>query len=193
MIVSSAEEYQYYSFDPAWDTEEAMASMRNGSGDDWFCWFGAPGAAIVGFDHESPMSPYAREPRGLWPGLTDGIPEAFVAPVLKEPAFSIEDSTFVVWREPDDEAWRSGPVELPDGSDPDGAAWLLELLLRDDPTAYLEFAADYYEVGLDRTPVQAVWCSQALTDELVSGLNPRLRLADVRPDVSATGYPLAEH
>ena len=190
-ILSPEWEYRYYSFDPSWGDDQAMASMRNGSGDDWFCWIGPPGAAILGFDHESPMSPYAVEPRRLWPGLTEGIPQAFVEPVLREPAFSPAETTFLIWREREDSAWRSGPVEPPGGRDPDGAEWMLALVHRDDPRGYVEYAADYYEVELGLGPVAAVWRSEPLTPEVVEALNPGVTLADVRDDVAATGYPIA--
>jgi hypothetical protein len=191
-ILSPDWERRYYSFDPAWgESGEAMASMRNGSGDEWFCWFGPPGAAIVGCDHESPMSPWAREPKAVWPGLADGLPEAFAEPVLREPAFSPGDMTFLLWREHGDREWRSGRVVPPEGSDPDGAEWLLALLASDDPSAYAGFAAEYYETAVALEPVAAVWRSEPLTAEIVAALNPRVTLAAVAPDVVAAGYPVA--
>ncbi len=45
-------EYRYYSFNSAWGPSEEMASMRNGSGDDWFLLLDATGAALKGFAHE---------------------------------------------------------------------------------------------------------------------------------------------
>jgi hypothetical protein len=191
-ILSPDWEYRYYSFDPSWGDDEAVASMRNGSGDDWFCWFGPPGAAILGFDHESSMSPYALAPRRLWPGLTKGLPDAFVAAVLHEAAFSPDDTTFLVWRERTDHTWRSGAVQLPGSPDPDGAEWLLELVWQDDPQAYVDFAAEYYELQIGVAPVTAVWRSDPLTAQIVRALNPQVTLADVRPDVAATGYPVVD-
>ena len=180
-----------YSFDAAWSPGEQMGSMRDGMGNDWFCWFGPPGAAIVGFDHESPMSPWAQPEVGLWPGLTDGLPAAFEQPVLREPAFTIDDSTFLLWREPGDAAWRCGPLQPPPADpDADGAAWMLELVLADDPRVYARFALEDYEMTLSPDAVEAVWRSQPLTDDIVRGLNPDVALADVADDVGETGYPL---
>jgi hypothetical protein len=64
-------EYRYFSFDSKWDLNEMMASMRNGQGDDFFILFNNNGAIIKGFDHEAPMSPYAHQPKRVWPGVLD--------------------------------------------------------------------------------------------------------------------------
>jgi hypothetical protein len=59
-IMSPDWEYRYYSFDSKWGLDEMMASMQNGQGDDFFILFNNNGAVIKGFDHEAPMSPYAK-------------------------------------------------------------------------------------------------------------------------------------
>ncbi|MEO6655099.1 MAG: hypothetical protein ABIO36_03375 [Pyrinomonadaceae bacterium] len=60
-IMSPEWEYRYFSFNSKWADRERLASMRNGSGDEYYIWFGAIGAIIKGFDHESEMSPYATD------------------------------------------------------------------------------------------------------------------------------------
>jgi hypothetical protein len=47
-IVSREWEYRYYSFNSRWSAGEQLASMRDGSGDGWFCAFGAPGSFFKG-------------------------------------------------------------------------------------------------------------------------------------------------
>lgn len=190
-VLSPEWESRYYSFDPEWSDGEAMASMRNGSGDDWFCWFGDAGVAILGFDHESPMSPYATDPKRTWPGVTDGLPGAFVGPVLREPAFAGEDVTFLFWHELGNVGWRSGPVELPDdGQDLSGADLHLELVLADDPADYLAFAEDYYEATLSLADVTSVWSGAALTAELVSTLNPSAVVSEALAEADKLGHPV---
>jgi hypothetical protein len=58
-IISPQWEFRYYSFNSTWGSGEMMASMRNGSGDDYFLLFNAAGAILKGFAHESPMTPSA--------------------------------------------------------------------------------------------------------------------------------------
>ncbi len=54
LVLSPEWEYRYYSFNAAWSPNEQMASMRNGSGDEWWLVFHADGwAALKGLDHES--------------------------------------------------------------------------------------------------------------------------------------------
>jgi hypothetical protein len=191
-MMSEEWDSRYFSFDPAWSEGEQMGSMRNGSGDDWYCWFGAAGAAIVGFDHESDMSPYHEDPPELWPGLIEPVPEAFREPVLEEAAFEISDSTFVIWRESGDDSWYAADIDLPDGEDPDGAEALLEPLVADDPVQwYVDFAADYYEEEVDAEAVAAIFRGEPLTAALVTRLNPDRDAAAALAEAADMGYPTA--
>src|SRR5262249_50472332 len=70
---------RYYSFNSRWSKGKQMGSMRNGSGDDFFALFNASGCFLKGFDHESPMTPYDREPKEVWPGVLDDVPSEFDA------------------------------------------------------------------------------------------------------------------
>jgi hypothetical protein len=96
-IVMREWDYRYYSFNCKWAEGEQMASMRNGEGDGWYCCFGFPGAFLKGFDHESEMSPWSMETHRVWPGVLDDVPEEFKSFAI-EPAFSMEDTTFGMWR-----------------------------------------------------------------------------------------------
>jgi hypothetical protein len=192
-VVSPDWASRYYSFDAAWADGEEMASMRNGSGDEYSIVFGSVGAFIRGFDHESPMSP-ANNDGHLWPGLVEGIPEAFTRQV-NEPAFSYDgvlSATFCLWRQPDDSRWQTGTIDFPDfggyREDPDGSA-MIAILCSPGPDAYLAFASDYYETTLDPVATARVWALRPLDDATVATLNPDLTLADVQEDASAIGYP----
>src|SRR6187402_2810137 len=114
-ILSPEWEYRYYSFNSHWSKREQMGSMRDGCGDGLFALFNAAGCFLKGFAHESPMSPYSRQPKQVWPGVLESVPSAFAA-ALKEPAFSMEDTTFCVWRLSGDETWQRGRIEFPQGA-----------------------------------------------------------------------------
>ena len=189
IVMSEEWEDRYFSFDPAWAEGEQMASMRNGQGDTWFCWIGAAGAAIAGFDHEAAMTPYAHDPPRLWPGLVDDVPEAFRVPVLEEPAFSTTDLTFVIWRQAGDAAWQASSVQPPDGPDPDGAQWLLDPLVEDRPERYVGFVEEYYEVEVPLDAVAAVYAGEPLTPALVAALNPERDTAAARAEAAEAGHP----
>jgi hypothetical protein len=191
-IISPDAESRYYSYGAGWGPGEQMASMRNGSGDEYSIVFATAGAFIRGFDHESPMSPVGNDGE-LWPGLLDGIPDVFAAQVA-EPAFSYEgtlEATFCLWRQTSDERWHTGSIEFPDArgyrSDPDGSG-LLKILCDGTGSAYRAFAVDYYEVEVASTAVAHVYAGLPLDDHVVRTLNPEISLADVAEEITAMGW-----
>ena len=192
-ILSPDWSWRYFSFDAEWGPGEAMASMRNGSGEEYSIVFSKAGACARGFDHESSMSPYRGSPLTLWPGLLDGTPSAFRS-VVEESSFSDVNGTLlatvVFWRQPADPAWSCGDVAFPSSeSDPDGADGLFEVLTAGRPEAYQEFAQEYYEVDVDLRAVQHVYDLRPLTRSVVSALNPEVNLDDLEPDRRQIGYP----
>jgi hypothetical protein len=193
-ILSPEWQYRFFSFNSRWLPAEEMASMRDGSGNEYSIVFSSAGAYARGFDHESPLSPYRVTPPALWPGLLAGVPEAFRAQVA-EPAFSDNGTpraTVCFWREQADTAWRSGAVESrPAGvADDGGAEWLFGVLLDGRPEAYQQFAEDYYEVAVDITAVRHVYASRPLTQHIVSLLNPEVDISALAEDLTEAGYPV---
>jgi hypothetical protein len=183
---------RYYSFDARWSATEELGSMRNGSGDEYSIVFTPAGVYVRGFDHESPMSPYAEDE--VWPGVVDFVPEEFRS-CVEEPAFSddgVPRVTACLWRRTTDEGWQTGEIEFPEGhGDPDGADWLFRLLADRSPEAYASFAGDYYEVLVDMDAVRHVYALRPLTDEVVRALNTERTLADLAEDIAEIGYPTA--
>ncbi|MFI6450220.1 hypothetical protein ACIBF6_01575 [Streptosporangium amethystogenes] len=192
-ILSPDWESRYYSFDAGWGPVEEMASMRNGSGDEYSIVFSAAGAYIRGFDHEAVMSPYGND--GPWPGVLDSVPDVF-RHCVEELAFCDEDGMPVVtaclWREACDDRWRAGEIEYPDGaSDPDGAAHLFALLVDPSAEAFQRFAGDRYEIPVDLDAVRHVYALRPLTQAVVTALNADLALKDLAEDLAASRYPSA--
>ncbi|MEV0282306.1 hypothetical protein AB0I22_38895 [Streptomyces sp. NPDC050610] len=190
-VLSPDWEGRYYSFDAGWADGEEMASMRNGSGDEYSIVFSAAGAYVRGFGHEAPMSPYANDGEP-WPGVVDEVPEAF-SRFVKEPAFTDEDDVPVVtaclWQATDDR-WQHGTLDFPtDCSDPDGATGLFELLIDRSPEAFQRFAEDYYEVPVDLEAVRDVYDLRPLNQKLVTSLNAEATLAELARDIAEIGYP----
>ena len=185
-ILSPEWEYRYYSFNARWAEGEEMGSMRDGSGDDFFVLFNAAGCFLKGFAHEASMSPAGQSPEQVWPGVLDGVPPDF-ARGLQEPAFRMEDATFCLWRRSGDDSWQVGPVEWPEGPDPDGSAGLLSPL-DGEPETYRAWAEDYYERDVDLAPVRAIYTHEPLTEALVAGLNPDVTLGELEADVVEIGY-----
>jgi hypothetical protein len=173
---------RYYSFNSRWAEDEMMASLRNGSGDDWFLLFYEAGAILKGFDHESPM---AEGP--TWKGVLSDVPAAF-GRFLTEPAFKTEDTTFCIWRTPSDDQWRKGVITFPPGADPDGSADLISIL-DGNPEIYQQWAEWYYEVYVSMAPVEHIYRHRPLTAEIVARLNPEITLNVLADDIAEIGYP----
>ncbi|WP_234375496.1 hypothetical protein [Streptomyces sp. CB01373] len=193
-VLSPEWEDRCHSFDDHWSEQESMASMRNGSGDEYSIVFSPAGAYVRGFDHESPMSPYAED--GPWPGVLDEVPEVF-RPCVEELAFSDEDGMPVVtacmWRETGDGGWRAGAIDFPDAAteDPDGAGRLFHLLVDRSPEAFRRWAEDYYEVPVGLEAVRHVFASRPLTEEVVRALNSEIGLAELVEDLAEIGCPMS--
>ena len=187
-IASGDWEYRYFSFDATWGPSAALASMRNGSGDEYSVVFSEAGAFIRGFDHESPLSPWGMDSPAVVPGLVDGVPAA-LRQFVDEPAFAddgVPSITVCLWREPEDSEWHFGaPEEESDG----GAGWLFEQLDGKAAT-YAAFAEINFEVSLDTADVQAVLDHRPLTSELVTRLNPECDVDAVVEEAGSMGYPL---
>ncbi|MFJ2745150.1 hypothetical protein ACIO3O_36455 [Streptomyces sp. NPDC087440] len=191
-VLSPDREGRYHSFNVGWADDEEMASMCNGSGNEYSIVFSAAGAYVRGFDHEAPMSPYGNDGEP-WRGVIDEVPEVF-QPFVEEPAFTDEEDVPVVtacpWREATDDRWRHGAIDFPVGcSDPDGATGLFELLVDRSPEAFRRFAEDYYEVPVDLEAVRDVYALRPLSQKLVSSLNAEVVLADLAEDLADIGYP----
>ena len=116
-ILSPEWDYRYYSFNSAWGPGEEMASMRNGSGDDWFLLLDHAGAALKGFAHELADSFLLSQ------NIQTQVPADFSS-FLNEPAFSMQHATFCYWRKSGDSSWS----KVDGGPDDDGADEMLALL-----------------------------------------------------------------
>ncbi len=190
-------DFRYYSYTATWADGEELATMADGSGNDYAIVFSPAGVYAQGFDHESPLSPY-RDPdsREVWPGLLDGLPAVFVHN-LEEPAFWDEEDTPRItacfWRETSDSAWRTGnPEPLPPGEVADDSASWLFGILTEGPEAFQEWAEDYYETTVDIEAVRHVCALRPLTEAVVAQLNPEASLADLAETLTSIGYPASE-
>lgn len=189
-IMSPQWDYRYFSFNAEWDasSNERMASMRNGSGDEYFLVFGPGGAILKGFDHETPMSPWTNHPPALWPGVLDHVPPTF-ASFLAEPAFSMGNCTFCIWKKSDDELWHRGPISFPASNDPDGSEQLL-WMFDGKPETYAEFASEYFEKTLEVDLVRRVYAHEPLTPHLVTQLDTGAVWEEVLIDAGEIRYPV---
>lgn len=154
MLLASEEWLRCFSYDANWADGIAMAKFDNGGGDHVFAFFAADGRVIIkGFDHESEVSPHAREEYGVWPGIYSGMP-AELTRVLQDEAVEHEDVTFCCWSE-DGVSWTTGNAQIPEGMD-DGAEWLLDMVQM-DASDFIDWAKSYYEDEFDTVGEEALF------------------------------------
>jgi hypothetical protein len=179
-------QYRYNSFNSKWNTDEMLASMRNGGGDEYFILFNSNGAILKGFDHESVMNVCESEEQ-IWSGVIDSVPATFKS-FLDEPAFSIEYTTFCIWRQYKDSTWQVGNIAYPNNDeDADGSGWLL-FLLDGNPVTYKDWAEDYYERKINLAVVEHIYQHKTLTDEIISSL-AEVSFQELANEIEEIGYP----
>ena len=186
-VLSPDWQFRYYSFNRRWSptTGTRMGSMRNGSGDDYFIEFFPDGAAALkGFDHESP----ARAGAASVAGVLDGLPARF-AEFAKEPAFSMQRTTFCLWNE--GAAWQRSRTVSAANVARDGSAELLALLAG-APADYAKFAREYYEIPVAEAAVARFYALEPLTPALASALHADADLDAIAGDIDQIGYPVAQ-
>ena len=176
-----APKFRSFEFHPKWGPGAAqMGAFKNGSGDFFFAWFSPQGTVIRGFDHESSMTPFRKEPPEIWAGLFDGLPDP-LGYALAESAFGAECVTFAIWHV--GQGWRSGAVKLAAGKDPDGAEQLLACFADD-----IEGFCEKYYGCVGSTVLRALGGDGALTTALVFELNPDADLEVVREEAALVGW-----
>jgi hypothetical protein len=177
-------EYRYYSYNSKWGDGEEMASMRNGSGDEWFLLFDKNGAALKGLAHEYPLAGDTR----FADRIQEAVPRDFHS-FLQEPAFDMQSATFCIWRRHTDKKWSVVTLaDRPASPQEDGSGFLISIL-DGKPKTYCSYARDYYDREIPLAAVEAIYRHEELSDELVAKLNPEVELSDLVADAAQIGYP----
>lgn len=172
-IISPEWESRYYSFDSRWDYETQLASMRNGSGDNYYILFTPVGAAVKVFLHEFRQNP------DLIPAE---LSKDFSAIVL-EPAFEPNDTTYFVWRNTQDKVWSSTLNEpsLHQTKDP------LHIFIN-NPETYFTWATRYYEKDIPLVLVEKIFKSQPIELDTIMKFNPNISVEMLNKDMEEIGY-----
>ncbi|MGQ8872552.1 hypothetical protein [Paenibacillus sp. TSA_86.1] len=172
-------EYRYYSYNAQWDSNEQMASMRDGEGDHYFALFDSSGVIIKGYDKA-----YASLHKHQYSDVLQGVPSVFET-FLEEPAFMMDQTTFCIWNEEEQNKWTS-TQQLPD------EAYALLQVFVGGAEYYHAWAQEYYEIELDLQPIQHIFSMKPLNEQLLQALNPEIELDELEEDVTEIGYPVQE-
>jgi hypothetical protein len=187
-ILCFDEGLRYNKFCQKWGEHEMLASMSNGSGDEYFIVFNKVGSILLGFSHESPMNLCHETSSLIWPGIFDFVPREFQL-IIQEPAFCCDNKTFCIWQCISNSlGWQVGDISYPN-NDPnaDGSTELL-FLLDGNPETYRYWAEEYYECKLSPTAINHIYQHRPLTEEIVQLLNPAQRVKNLLLDIEEIGY-----
>jgi hypothetical protein len=123
-----------FQFKPDVGDGRRSAVWRDHAGNYAYMLFAGREAVLLGFDHESPMSPhaFATGPDDFrpWPGVYDQLPAKLFEDV-RQTAFTADfdhrEITFCLWNEAAGELWAKGLIEYPERcfGDPDGSRYIL--------------------------------------------------------------------
>jgi hypothetical protein len=181
-ILSPDWEFRYYSFNRHWDRErgQRMASFRDGSGSEYFILFyREPIAALKGLAKEIPN--VAR--------VLDGLPASF-DDFAREPAFSMDDTTFCLWNEGD--GWRRSRSVPAETIEEDGSSEMLHLLAG-TPEDYATYAREYFEIDVSAEVVARFFGLEPFTESLARELHPDFDDSELAKDLEEIGYPIARN
>lgn len=195
-IIFSEEEWlRVHRYEAELQPDVAWGSVNNGAGDHLHILFADSGTLIKGFDHESPLSPHAREDGEIYPGMYDDVPETLMA-VLRhhQEALDLEDVTFCLWQEGNDLQWKAGSwIQLAmaeeDEADTRGGAGFLLGYMEKNPEEYVDWAKAYYDLQeLSLEAVAKVYEEESVSASLIKQLCPQRDVAAALDELKQRGY-----
>lgn len=168
-LLSEDWEMRYFSFNGDWGDGDRMASMRSGSGDEWFILFHEHEVFLKVFFHEIPRA----DPAEIYAGCPSTL-----TPQLTEPAFSMGDVTAGGFFTPASGWTLRGEEDA-----------LRELtILQGDPQEYRDYAADYFEVDLPLDGIAHVLAGKPVDEALLTALASERELDELEDDRAEIGY-----
>ncbi|MEO2206637.1 hypothetical protein ABGV42_23260 [Paenibacillus pabuli] len=195
IIMSEEEWLRVHRYEAELQPGVAWGSIDNGAGDHLHVLFTESGALIKGFDHESPLSPHAREDGEVYPGMYDEVPGALKA-VLQghEERMELDDVTFCIWQEGNDPEWKTGSwiqQALMEESEDDatGGADFLLGYIEETPEAFADWAEGYYESHeLPLSAIAEVYEGKPVTANLIKQLCPERNVEAALNELQQRGY-----
>ena len=160
-------EYRFFSYNCNWDGKgnEAMASMRDGEGNEYFLYFsdlGVVGKVLFKNKIQNPLS------------TLEKIPDIFES-FKNEVAFNLEDTSFFFWRSYEDKKWITSPNNL--------KLYPLLGFIKNSYKGYQQWAESYYEIDINSRILKEVFTSLSVNSKQLSILNYELTLEDLKEDI----------
>lgn len=183
-----------FRFDAA--TGVATARWGDFAGNRCHFLFHSAGSVILGFDHESPMSPHASctgpDDFRAWPGVYESLPTELGDAIRTnpfEPDWDFREVTLCLWNMTTGPVWSIGDIEYPerDHGDPDGQGYILGRI----GNYVRDFAGEFEEVyswELNEGAVAELLSGDEITRDCLSRLNSQCDVTASVPALVAIGY-----
>ena len=172
-ILSPEWEYRYYSFNNKWSQEQQMASMRDGSGIEYFILFENENCGIKYFNKtidNTCKEFYLKNNKSN---------NKFVRDFLNEPAFSIESTTYFAFWDELSTGWTE--IGRIDGK---------EFLIFTDPIEeYIKYAEECFERKIRKNVVSKLFSDHLSKDDVLL-LNNEINLVNLQNDLEEIGLRL---
>lgn len=148
-----------------------LASMRDGSGSEYFIHFSSQGVVGKVFSNELKVSNTRLS--------LENIPTIF-SDFKNEPAFDIDHATYFFWQAHYDKLWSVYPDNLID--------YPLLGFLVGDISVYYNWARDYYEKNIDKDVLEKIIVLLDVTADQLKVINPDISLEDISEDIREISY-----
>lgn len=168
-IIEPEWEYRYYSYNSTWSDDSEMASLRNGSGGEWFLLFEQDN---VSFKCTSPDDGIEKN----FENIIRLVPKRFNS-MINEPAFSMDYGSCIWYLE--DNQWIKLGNEIKFLPNP-------ETIQKMSVNDYCQYAEDYFEKTVDSKFVDLIFNGNFSID-LARGINPSLDLETLSQDIIEIG------
>jgi len=171
-IIMPEWEYRYFSFNAHWDTNEMMASMRNGGGDEYFIVFKNNDAIgkVLYSEHTINNDEIKT--------ILSKIPSKLSYFTL-EKAFNIMNFSFYFWNLNNSD-WNVIPNQE--------TLYYLGFLTG-DIDIYYNWATEYYEIEIDKQAIEYIFNYKTLNLDIIKILNSNVDLIELKKDILEIGYP----
>ena len=160
-------EYRFFSYNCNWNGKgtEAMASMRDGEGNEYFLYFSCLGVAGKVFYENSIQKPLSS---------LEKMPNIFES-FKNEVSFNIKHSSYFFWRTYEDNEWFTAPNNL--------EFYHLLGFIKKNYKGYKVWAENYYEINIDSKTLKEVFTYLSINSEQLSILNSEITLEDLEEDI----------
>ncbi len=174
----------------------AVAEWGDFAGNRCHFLFHPAGSVILGFDHESPMSPHATDGPEFraWPGVYESLPAQLADALVAQPfgpEFDPREVTFCLWNRSGKKVWEKGEIAYPEREydDPDGEGYILDCVRN----YYIDFASEFqerYHWDLDEDAVAELLSGDEITRDCLQRLKPGCDPNAFAPELIAMGFRL---